>query len=212
MTVREEPPGERVHACSCPCRWFTAQRNGGVGCEEVPPHTIKGAGKMHLSHGVPNEGGVPSRWGRAIREGYRLRIGEPARRMVPGYWAACWPMAPRYTVRGAGRGTISAVAARWTTEEVAAIIANTAAATQALALAVRGLAEAGMRAPCADPSHDLNLWTSDSAADRAQAIVLCSGCKITKQCHDAAIARRERHGVWAGVDHTVRQRAKRSKG
>jgi hypothetical protein len=47
-----------------------------------------------------------------------------------------------------------------------------------------------------------DFWVSESVEDRRTAEQLCRGCPVLKYCHAAATARRERFGVWAGVDRS----------
>lgn len=55
-------------------------------------------------------------------------------------------------------------------------------------------------APCW--TSDRHLWTSDSKRDRDEAAGLCVslGCPILAECRAAAAARKERFGVWGGVN------------
>jgi hypothetical protein len=80
---------------------------------------------------------------------------------------------------------------------------KSARASDALTRALINLAAAGERTHCSDPeSH--HLWLSDDESDRAVAAQLCIGCPVWQECGAAAKARRERFGVWASVDRTVR--------
>ena len=58
--------------------------------------------------------------------------------------------------------------------------------------------QAGHPPPCVTTPGDL--WLSDSAADRAQATVLCGGCAAFAACASYADLANERFGCWAGVD------------
>ena len=58
----------------------------------------------------------------------------------------------------------------------------------------------GLRPHCSDSA----MWLSESHAERAIAAQLCAGCPVFGPCGTAAEARRERFGVWAGVDRTVK--------
>src|SRR5688572_15917181 len=65
------------------------------------------------------------------------------------------------------------------------------------------LAARGLRTHCSDPSaHDY--WTSEHHEHRELAVRWCSGCPVLEPCCEAAEARGERWGVWAGVDRTPR--------
>ena len=80
-------------------------------------------------------------------------------------------------------------------------------ASERLSLALAALADADQRPPCATAfvSH---WWLSDDPDERAKAAELCRewACPILDACHDAAEAHRERFGVWAGRDRTMRPR------
>jgi hypothetical protein len=59
----------------------------------------------------------------------------------------------------------------------------------------------GLRTHCSDAgSH--NLWLSDHVSDRREATRLCIGCPVLELCRQAAVARRERFGVFGGRDFT----------
>jgi hypothetical protein len=76
-----------------------------------------------------------------------------------------------------------------------------ARAGERLTKALVDLAAQGLRTHCSDPeSH--HLWLSEDAEERARAVKLCRGCPIIGPCGEAASARRERFGVWSGVDRT----------
>jgi hypothetical protein len=78
-----------------------------------------------------------------------------------------------------------------------------ALASDALTAALINLAARGERTHCSDAaSHDL--WLSDDESERRIAAQLCVGCPVFGPCGQAATARRERFGVWASVDRTVR--------
>jgi hypothetical protein len=72
-----------------------------------------------------------------------------------------------------------------------------------LTRALVDLASRGERPHCSDPGTS-ELWLSGHKAERAEAAKLCRGCPVIEPCGQAATARRERWGVWAGVDRTVR--------
>ena len=82
--------------------------------------------------------------------------------------------------------------------------ATTAAvASGALTAALLELTAQRLRPHCSDPeSH--HLWLSEHEAERSIATRLCIGCPVFNQCGQAATARQERFGVWAGVDMTRR--------
>jgi hypothetical protein len=79
-------------------------------------------------------------------------------------------------------------------------------------VALLNLASQGLRTNCSDPGTH-HYWTSDHEAERALAVRACHGCPVLVECGQAATANDERHGVWAGVDRTVRpgQKLKRDK-
>jgi hypothetical protein len=65
--------------------------------------------------------------------------------------------------------------------------------------ALLDLAAAGLRTHCSDAgSH--GLWLSDHAGLRGEAVRLCNGCLVLTLCGEAASARCEQFGVWAGLD------------
>lgn len=59
----------------------------------------------------------------------------------------------------------------------------------------------GRRPHCGDPETH-HLWLSENARERRIAEQLCIGCPVLVECGQAAEARRERFGVWGGVDRT----------
>ena len=65
--------------------------------------------------------------------------------------------------------------------------------------ALLDLAAAGLRTHCTG-SH--GLWLSDHAGLRGDAVRLCNGCLVLTLCGEAASARCEQFGVWAGLDRT----------
>lgn len=69
--------------------------------------------------------------------------------------------------------------------------------TQALADA----AARGLRHHCADTEVSY-LWLSEREHERALAVKLCAGCPVHLECWAVAVARKERFGVWGGVDRT----------
>jgi len=75
-------------------------------------------------------------------------------------------------------------------------------AAEQLTRAMVDLATQGRRPRCAEPGgHEL--WTSDDAADRAQAATWCIGCAVLVECAAAADEHGARFGVFGGVDRTV---------
>jgi hypothetical protein len=58
----------------------------------------------------------------------------------------------------------------------------------------------GMRPHCSDAGSWL--WLSEDPADRREAARRCHGCVVFDPCGQAAEARQERFGTWAGVDRT----------
>jgi hypothetical protein len=80
-----------------------------------------------------------------------------------------------------------------------------ARATDRLTKAQLDLAGQGLRTHCADRTIS-HLWLSENDAERALAAKLCIGCPVQIACWNAAAARREQFGVWAGVDLTRKPR------
>ena len=56
----------------------------------------------------------------------------------------------------------------------------------------------GITIPCVGGA----LWLSEDQAERSEAMRLCGGCLLTELCGDAADARSESFGVWAGKDYS----------
>ena len=77
------------------------------------------------------------------------------------------------------------------------------AASEAFTKALLDLGAGGLRTHCSDPDSR-HMWLSESAAERAEAAKLCRGCPVILECGQAATARKERWGVWAGVDRSPR--------
>jgi hypothetical protein len=75
--------------------------------------------------------------------------------------------------------------------------------TDQLTRALLNIAARGQRTHCSDPTSH-HLWLSEHPGERAIAAMLCRGCPVITECGEAAEANDERHGVWAGVDRTVR--------
>jgi Transcription factor WhiB len=65
-----------------------------------------------------------------------------------------------------------------------------------------------LRPHCGDPETHY-LWLSEDHRERAIAVKLCIGCPVFDPCGQAAEARGERFGVWAGIDRTVKPGGKR---
>ena len=55
-------------------------------------------------------------------------------------------------------------------------------------------------AACIGVDPDLWFFVDPGSFERSQAIRICGGCEVRTQCLAAAKKRRERHGVWGGVD------------
>lgn len=64
-------------------------------------------------------------------------------------------------------------------------------------------ASRGLRPHCSQPETH-SYWTSEHEGERAHAALWCTGCPVWVECGEAAEANDERHGVWAGVDRSVR--------
>jgi hypothetical protein len=64
-------------------------------------------------------------------------------------------------------------------------------ATDALTIALLGLADQGLRTHCSDPASH-HLWLSERDAERAVAVLLCDHCPIITICRDTAEQRDER--------------------
>ena len=74
-------------------------------------------------------------------------------------------------------------------------------AAEQLTRALVVLATEGRRPRCGEfGGHEL--WTSDDADDRAQAVRWCAGCRVLLECGAAAAEQGETHGVWGGRDRT----------
>jgi hypothetical protein len=74
-------------------------------------------------------------------------------------------------------------------------------ASDELTRALINLAARGQRTHCSDPGTS-ELWLSEHKSDRAQAARMCAGCPVIEPCGQAAEAKDERFGVWAGCDRT----------
>jgi Transcription factor WhiB len=68
-----------------------------------------------------------------------------------------------------------------------------------LTTALLNAAAAGRRPNCSDPPSR-HLWLSEDEGERREAAKLCTGCCVADACGEAAEARQERFGVWAGKD------------
>jgi hypothetical protein len=77
------------------------------------------------------------------------------------------------------------------------------AASDALTLALLGLAATGERTHCSDPTSH-HLWLSEHDHERATAVMLCDHCPVLTVCRETAELRDERLGVWGGRDLTRR--------
>jgi WhiB family transcriptional regulator, redox-sensing transcriptional regulator len=58
------------------------------------------------------------------------------------------------------------------------------------------------RAACRDVDPELWFPNDRDPNERAQAIRICGTCDVQAQCLKVARKRRERHGIWGGVDFT----------
>jgi Transcription factor WhiB len=65
------------------------------------------------------------------------------------------------------------------------------------------LADQGLRTLCSDPASH-HLWLSAEVTERRIAVELCRGRPVIRPCAATAEARRERFGVWGGVDRSPR--------
>lgn len=83
---------------------------------------------------------------------------------------------------------------------------TTGARAQALDAMLLRLAARGVRPRCGEPAAH-TLFLSDRAEERALAATWCAGCPVLEECGAAAIEAKATHGVWGGVDRTVRHRA-----
>jgi hypothetical protein len=82
-------------------------------------------------------------------------------------------------------------------------------ASDALTIALLGLAEQGLRTHCSDPASH-HMWLSEHDAERALAALMCNGCCVLAECGDAADANGERFGAWSGRDYTRKPRTKQA--
>jgi hypothetical protein len=80
--------------------------------------------------------------------------------------------------------------------------------TDALTLALLGLAERGERTHCSDPTSH-HLWLSDCDADRATAVMLCDHCPVLTVCRDTAKQRDERWAFGAAATSQLDQDVRR---
>ena len=58
------------------------------------------------------------------------------------------------------------------------------------------------RAACIGVDPELWFFVDSNSSERSQAIRICGGCEVKTQCLAAARKRRERYGIWGGVDFT----------
>ena len=56
------------------------------------------------------------------------------------------------------------------------------------------------RAACRDVDAELWFVADRHSFEHAQAIRICGTCEVKAQCLKVARKRRERHGIWGGVD------------
>jgi hypothetical protein len=76
-----------------------------------------------------------------------------------------------------------------------------AAASRRFTKALVDLAAQGLRTHCSDPGLG-DLWISESEPERAEAARLCAGCPVIIECWSVGAERRERWGVWGGIDRS----------
>ena len=81
--------------------------------------------------------------------------------------------------------------------------------TDALTLALLGLAERGERTHCSDPATH-HLWLSEHEGERAVVVMLCRHCPVLTVCRDTAEVRQETWGVWGGKDFSRRPGRKKA--
>lgn len=74
-------------------------------------------------------------------------------------------------------------------------------AADRLTKALAAAAARGLRQHCADAEVS-HLWLSEREHERAIAAKLCRNCPVILECWSVAVARKERFGVWGGVDRT----------
>lgn len=76
-------------------------------------------------------------------------------------------------------------------------------AHEVLSIALLDLADQGRATPCQSRRRDR--WTSDDAAERAWAASVCVtlACPVLEECGAAAAERKEKFGVWGGIDCTT---------
>jgi WhiB family redox-sensing transcriptional regulator len=55
-------------------------------------------------------------------------------------------------------------------------------------------------ASCRDVDPELWFTTDRDTYEHAQAIRICGTCEVKTQCLKVARKRRERHGIWGGID------------
>lgn len=53
---------------------------------------------------------------------------------------------------------------------------------------------------------DPDVFFPERGADPSAAKAVCAGCVVQAECLDAALARREQHGVWGGLTAPERRR------
>jgi hypothetical protein len=58
------------------------------------------------------------------------------------------------------------------------------------------------QAACLGADPEAWFIVDPASVERAQAIQICTGCRVRAKCLAAARKRRERHGIWGGVDFT----------
>jgi len=65
------------------------------------------------------------------------------------------------------------------------------------------------QAACLTVDPELFFPTADWMAPKAKDV--CARCRVVEQCLNAAILNDERHGIWAGMDRTERNAARRKR-
>lgn len=63
------------------------------------------------------------------------------------------------------------------------------------------------QAACREVDPELFFPHPSDARGAAVAKSICAGCPVIDQCRDGALARREPHGVWGGLDERERHNA-----
>jgi hypothetical protein len=74
-------------------------------------------------------------------------------------------------------------------------------ATAIFTAALRDLDARDLRTSCSDPEIS-HWWLSEDAGQRREAAKWCRSCPVLVECGEAASARQEKFGVYAGIDFT----------